>query len=64
MEEDAKMLANRIALLKQEDIRTRKRAEEARKKSKSIIGKRQDVEQRIAQVNSPQKIENQQKRKE
>ena len=50
MEEDAKMLANRIALLKLEETKAKKRVEEARKKSKSIIEKRERVEQRNVQV--------------
>lgn len=49
MEEDAKTLANRIALLRHEDVRTRKRVEETKKKSLSIVRRRQDVERRVAQ---------------
>ena len=50
MERDAQMLANRIALLKQEESKTRKKIEETKKKSKEIMSKKQRVEERNAVV--------------
>jgi len=50
MERDAQMLANRIALLKQEEIKTRKKIEETKKKSKEILQKKQQTEERNQKV--------------
>eukprot|EP00349_Pseudokeronopsis_sp_Brazil_P011206 CAMPEP_0202979424 /NCGR_PEP_ID=MMETSP1396-20130829/85573_1 /ASSEMBLY_ACC=CAM_ASM_000872 /TAXON_ID= /ORGANISM="Pseudokeronopsis sp., Strain Brazil" /LENGTH=48 /DNA_ID= /DNA_START= /DNA_END= /DNA_ORIENTATION= len=37
MERDAQLLANRIALLKQEELKTKKKIDETRKKTNEII---------------------------
>lgn len=37
MERDAQLLANRIALLKQEEIKTRKKIEETRKRAQEVL---------------------------
>ncbi len=50
MERDAQMLANRIALLKQEESKTRKKIEETKKKSKEILAKKQRMEERNTKV--------------
>lgn len=50
MERDVQMLANRISLLKQEEVKTRKRIEETKKKSKEIMSKKKRMEERNAQV--------------
>jgi len=50
MEKDVQLLANRIALLKQEEIKTQKRIEETRKKCKEIVQKKKQAEERQAKV--------------
>ena len=50
MERDAQMLANRIALLKQEEVKTRKKIDETKKKSKEIMDKKQQQEEKNAKV--------------
>ncbi len=50
MEKDAQQLANRIALLKQEEAKTRKKIEETKKKSKEIMQKKQKLEDRQSKV--------------
>jgi len=37
VERDAQLLANRIALLKQEEIKTRKKIEETRKRAQEVL---------------------------
>lgn len=58
MDKDAQLLANRIALLKQEEMKTRKKIEETKKKSKEIITKKMRLEEKQAKVSffyEPQK---------
>jgi len=50
MEKDALLLANRIALLKQEESKTRKKIEETKKKSKEIFSKKTKLEEKQLQV--------------
>lgn len=50
MDKDAELLANRIALLKQEEWKTRKKIEETKKKSKEIILKKMRQEEKQAKV--------------
>jgi len=50
MDKDAQLLANRIALLKQEELKTRKKIEETKKKSKEIIDKKVKLEERQSKV--------------
>ena len=52
MDRDVQMLANRIALLKQEEAKTRKRIEETKKKSKEIVKRKQLADQRNAKKQS------------
>ena len=50
MEKDAQLLSNRIALLKQEEGKTRKKIEDTKKKSKEILAKKQRLEQKTTQA--------------
>lgn len=50
MDRDAQLLANRITLLKQEELRTRKRIEETKKKSKEVMQRKKHAEERKAQA--------------
>ena len=50
MDKDAQLLANRIALLRQEEMKTRKKIEETRKKSKEILTKKQTLEDKTLKV--------------
>ena len=47
MEKDAKLLANRIALLKQEEMKTWKKIEETRKRAKDVIGMKKSNDVRM-----------------
>jgi hypothetical protein len=52
VEKDAQLLANRIALLKQEEIRTWKKIEETKKRTKEISDLKQKNEDRVnTQIN-------------
>ncbi len=46
MEKDAQLLANRISLLRQEELRTRKKIDETKKKSKEIMAKKSRLEEK------------------
>jgi hypothetical protein len=50
MERDVQLLANRITLLKQEEIKTQKRIEETRKKCRDIAQKKKQAEERHVNV--------------
>jgi hypothetical protein len=50
MEKDALLLANRIALLKQEESKTRKKIDETKKKSKEIMVKKTTLEEKTKAV--------------
>lgn len=47
VEKDAELLANRIALLKQEEMRTWKKIEETRKRAKDVLEMKKNNEERI-----------------
>jgi len=47
VEKDAELLANRIALLKQEEIRTWKKIEETRKRARDVLEMKRKNEERI-----------------
>lgn len=51
-EEDARLLSNRIALLKQEELRTIKKIDETTKKAMEIYKKKAENEMRWFQVNN------------
>lgn len=46
MDRDVQLLANRINLLKQEEAKTRKRIEEMKKKSKEVMHRKKQAEER------------------
>jgi len=48
MDRDIQLLANRINLLKHEELRTRKRIEETKKKSKEVVERKKLAEERHA----------------
>jgi len=48
VERDAQLLANRIALLKQEEIKTWKKIEETKKRANEVMRLKQKNEERIA----------------
>ena len=50
MDRDAQLLANRIALLKQEEMKTWKKIEDTKKKTSEILLLKQKNFERIAQV--------------
>ena len=50
MEKDAQLLANRIALLQQEELKTRKKIEETKKKAKDIKTKKILNEEKAEEV--------------
>jgi len=47
LERDAQLLANRIALLKQEEMKTWKKIEETKKKTGDILGLKRRNEDRV-----------------
>lgn len=49
MERDAQLLANRIALLKQEEIKTRKKIEETRKRATEVLKLKQRNNEKMAE---------------
>ena len=49
VERDAQLLANRIALLKQEEIKTRKKIEETRKRATEVLKLKQRNNDRMAE---------------
>lgn len=51
IEHDANLLANRIALLKQEEMKTWKKIEDTRKRTNEIVSLKNRNEERIRQVN-------------
>ena len=51
IEHDANLLANRIALLKQEEMKTWKKIEDTRKRTNEIVSLKNRNEDRIRQVN-------------
>ncbi len=53
MERDAQLLANRIALLQQEEAKTWKKVEETKKKSREILDKKARLEALNSQARSP-----------
>lgn len=65
-EEDAQLLANRIALLKQEELKSLKKIEETRNKAREIMQKRAKMleEQRIKEEERNQKLEEERLRAE
>jgi hypothetical protein len=52
LERDAQLLANRIALLKQEEMKTWKKIEETKKKTGDILGLKRRNEDRVRKVSS------------
>lgn len=53
VEKDAQLLANRIALLKQEQMRTWKKIEETKKRATEVMVLKQKNEDRMNKVSSP-----------
>jgi len=49
VERDAQLLANRIALLKQEEIKTRKKIEETRKRATEVLKLKQRNNEKMAE---------------
>jgi hypothetical protein len=49
IERDAQLLANRIALLKQEEMRTWKKIEETKKRAHEVVSLKQKNEMKIQQ---------------
>ena len=52
LERDAQLLANRIALLKQEEMKTWKKIEETKKKTTDILGLKRRNEDRLRKVST------------
>ena len=52
LERDAQLLANRIALLKQEEMKTWKKIEETKKKTGDILSLKQRNDNRLRKVSS------------
>ena len=50
IERDAQLLANRIALLKQEEMKTWKKIEETKKRTNDITGLKKRNEERVQKV--------------
>lgn len=50
MERDAQLLANRIALLKQEEMRTWRKIDETKKRTTDILSLKQKNFERLSQV--------------
>lgn len=50
IEEEAQLLANRIALLKQEEVKTWKKIEETRKRANEVKTLKKKNEDRVAKV--------------
>ena len=50
IERDAQLLANRIALLKQEEMKTWKKIEDTRKRTQEIVSLKNRNEERIQKV--------------
>ena len=49
VERDAQLLANRIALLKQEELKTRKKIEETRKRASEVLKLKQRNNEKITE---------------
>jgi len=62
IERDAQLLANRIALLKQEEMKTWKKIEETKKRTNDITGLKKRNEERVQKKIFDIQLENEQKR--
>ena len=56
IERDAQLLANRIALLKQEEMKTWKKIDDTKKRTGEILNLKKRNEERIQKVSSYQQI--------
>jgi hypothetical protein len=62
IERDAQLLANRIALLKQEEMKTWKKIEETKKRTNDITGLKKRNEERVQKKIFDIQLENEKKR--